>query len=629
MEYSSAQRGPAVPAVLLPYRKDPMADLFRSDQESIKSLMAQIHQGQLQLPDFQRDWVWPVDNIVRLVASISKGFPIGSIMTMVTGGDVQFAERPVEGAKVTGVEAQRLILDGQQRLTSLYQALWSDQPVTTQDDKRKRRTGWFYIDTRMAMDPGQSREASIRFIAADRKVRDFRGEITEDYSDPAAEYEALLFPLCKVFDSEAWEDGLDDHYEDHPDRKEVVQHFRLFRNQVLGGFREYQVPIIELKREAEREAVCQVFENVNTGAVPLNVFELLTATYAAASFDLRGHWASCRQDMGDPRVSKVLAEVSSTDFIQAVTLVSTRRRRAADLAAGTDPSNAARVGCRRIDMLNLRLDDYRELAPLVVEGLRKAARFLYSQKLFESKYLPYGSQLIPLAAIFAVLGEEAEHADAQRKISQWFWCGVFGELYGGSTETRFAADLPEVVEWVKVSTQRPRTVNESQFASSRLATLRTRNSAAYKGLYAQLLAAGATDWLTGKAIDVDTYFGESLDIHHVFPKRWCEDRGIDPKVYNGIANKTPLSSRTNRKVGGNAPSKYLPALGAEAAVDQSLRTHLVDPMLLRADDFDRFLQARKEALLQVIASATGKPCYRDESSPLDEVEEADDDTDDD
>jgi hypothetical protein len=332
--------------------------------------------------------------------------------------------------------------------------------------------------------------------------------------------------------------------------------------------------------------------------------------------------------MGDPRVSKVLAEVSSTDFIQAVTLVSTRRTRAADLAAGTDPTNAARIGCRRIDMLNLRLDDYREIAPLVVQGLRAAARFLYSQKLFESKYLPYGSQLIPLAAIFAALGEEAENADAQQKVSQWFWCGVFGELYGGATETRFAADLPEVVEWVKGSVQRPRTVNESQFASSRLATLRTRNSAAYKGLYAQLLAAGATDWLTGKSIDVDTYFGESLDIHHVFPKRWCEERGIDPKVYNGIANKTPLSSRTNRKVGGNAPSKYLPTLGEESGVDASLRTHLVDPVLLRADDFDRFLHTRKEALLKVIVSATGKPCYRDESGPLDEVEEADDDTDD-
>jgi hypothetical protein len=605
-----------------------MADLFRSDQESIKSLMDQIHQGKLQLPDFQRDWVWPVDNIIRLVASISKGFPIGSIMTMVTGGEVKFAERPVEGASVNGVKAQSLILDGQQRLTSLYQALWLDRPVVTQDDKKKRRTGWFYIDMRRALEPGRPRETAIRFIAADRKVRDFRGEVIEDYSDPKTEYEACLFPLSRAFDSDAWEDGFGEHHEDHVDGKERARLFRTFRNQVLGAFRAYQVPIIELKQEAEREAVCQVFENVNTGAVPLNVFELLTATYAAASFDLRGHWASCKQGLSDPLVHRLLADVSSTDFIQAVTLVSTRHRRAAALDRGIEPSNAPRVGCRRIDMLDLTLDDYRRFAPLVVKGLRTAARFLYSQKLFEAKYLPYGSQLIPLAAIFAELGEDAEHSDAQAKISQWYWCGVFGELYGGSTETRFAADLPEVVEWVRGAPMRPRTVDECQFASSRLSTLRTRNSAAYKGLYAQLLAAGATDWLTGKAVDVDTYFGESLDIHHIFPKRWCEEQGIDPKVYNGIANKTPLSSRTNRKVGGNAPSKYLSTLGSDEVVDRALRTHLVDPTLLRSDDFERFISARKEALLRVIEQGTGKPCYRDEAGMVDDVDDAVDDTDD-
>lgn len=606
-----------------------MADLFRSDQESIKSLMEQIHSGRLQLPDFQRDWVWPVDNITRLIASVSKGFPIGSIMTMVTGGEVEFAERPVEGAKVKGARAQSLILDGQQRLTSLYQALWLDSPVATLDDKKKRRAGWFYIDVRRAMEQGRPRESAIRFIAADRRIRDFRGEVIEDYSSAEAEYEACLFPLNRTFDSDAWEDGFRDHYDDRPDRKDFTQLFQNFRKQVLASFHGYQVPIIELKQEAEREAVCQVFENVNTGAVPLNVFELLTATYAAASFDLRSHWASCKRSLSDPLVHRLLADVSSTDFIQAVTLVSTSRHRAAALSGGVEPSNAPRVGCRRIDMLDLGLDDYRRLAPQVVEGLRTAARFLYGQKLFESKYLPYGSQLIPLAAVFAELGEDAEHADAQAKISQWFWCGVFGELYGGSTETRFAADLPELVEWVRGSVRRPRTVDESQFASSRLSTLRTRNSAAYKGLYAQLLAAGARDWHTGKAVDVDTYFGESLDIHHIFPKRWCEERGIDPKVYNGIANKTPLSSRTNRKVGGNAPSKYLPTLGSGATeVDAALRTHLIDPEPLRSDEFEAFMAARKEALLRVIESATGKPCYRDEAGPAEEVEDAVDDTDD-
>ncbi|THV41795.1 GmrSD restriction endonuclease domain-containing protein [Glycomyces buryatensis] len=597
--------------------------MFRSDKESLKGLLQEIEAGELQLPDFQRSWVWPVENITRLIASVSEGFPIGAIMTLVTGGAVTFAERPVEGVEAD-VNAQRLILDGQQRLTSLFQALRRDAPVITQDEKKRRRSGWFYIDMRDALDDKGSRDSAIRFIAADRKVRNFRGDVEQDLSTPEAEYDSLLFPLRLAFESDAWERSFYDHTKGTGHQAERMDLWMDFRSQVLSAFREYQVPLIELKANASREAVCQIFENVNTGAVPLNVFELLTAIYAAASFDLRSDWEAHQRSLRDPLVHRLLKEVSATDFLQAVTLVSTRANRLDAIASGVDPANAPRVGCRRIDILDLTLEDYRRHAPTVVEGLLTAARFLYGQKLFEARFLPYGSQIIPLAAILAALGDDTESAGAQTKISRWFWCGVFGELYGGSTETRFAADLPEVVAWVRGSAEVPRTITEAQFAASRLSTLRTRNSAAYKGLYALLLTAGARDWLTGKAVDVDTYFGESLDIHHIFPKRWCEEQGIDPKTYNGIANKTPLSSRTNRKIGGSAPSKYLPSLGDQDRVDATLRTHFVDPQLPRVDDFTAFLRAREETLLTAIEAATGKPCYRDAARAAEYVGEVDD-----
>ncbi|MCY4620142.1 MAG: hypothetical protein OXD50_16550 [Chloroflexi bacterium] len=116
---------------------------------------------------------------------------------------------------------------------------------------------------------------------------------------------------------------------------------------------------------------------------------------------------------------------------------------------------------------------------------------MHSQDLYDSRFLPYGSQLIPLAAILTVLGREWEPHPAREKLARWYWCGVPGELYGGSTESRFARDLLEVVDWIRGAGPEPSTVFDAEFAPARLLTMRTRNNAAYKGVYSLLLREGA------------------------------------------------------------------------------------------------------------------------------------------
>jgi hypothetical protein len=190
-------------------------------------------------------------------------------------------------------------------------------------------------------------------------------------------------------------------------------------------------------------------------------------------------------------------------------------------------------------------------------------------------------------------------------------------------------------EPVKGSPEEPRTVQEAQFAPDRLLTLRTRGSAAYKGIYALLLKEGALDWRTGEPANVTNYFDDAIDIHHIFPRAWCEQGRIDPKVYNSVVNKTPLSARTNRVIGGWAPSQYLNRLANSAGVDPStidkhISTHLVDPVTLRSDDFDAFFAKRQHLLLDQIAAVLGKPIQsKAVASPaIEDVADAEDDTDD-
>ena len=581
------------------------------EKESLGGLLGEAADGSSQLPDFQRGWVWDDDRIRSLLASISLGYPIGAVMMLRAGGDsVRFKQRPLEGAPTpVQRDAERLILDGQQRLTSLFQSLRPDGPVLTRDQRGREVERWYYVDMQRALDPNGDREEAVVSLPADRQIKRFGRDIVEDYSTPEREYEAMLFPLSRAFDASKWRMDFERFWE--YDRSKI-ELWNDFEEKIVKRFEQYQVPVIELGRDTPKEAVCQVFEKVNTGGVTLTVFELLTATFAADDFQLRPDWEGRERTIHS---QSILADVSNTDFIQAVTLLATLERRNAALRDGTDEDRAPGVGCKRADMLRLGLDDYRTWADPLMKGFERAARFLHTQHLYDAKFLPYGSQLIPLAAILTVLGHDWEPHAAREKLARWYWCGVLGELYGGSTETRFARDLPDVVSWVRDGGPEPLTVYDAEFAPARLLTLRTRNSAAYKGVYALLLREGARDWMTGEESSIQSYFDESIDIHHIFPQKWCGEHGIEPARCDSIVNKTPLTARTNRRIGGRAPGEYLARITSEDVprdvLDSYLHSHLIESEHVWSDDFDRHFRARESALLDAIRMAMGKPIGAD------------------
>src|SRR5689334_8919970 len=167
----------------------PVLTTFNSDKQSLQRMLTDIQEGKIQLPDFQRGWVWDDSHIVSLLASVSLSYPIGAVMTLRTGNaDVKFKPRLLEG--VTGVshaEPDVLLLDGQQRTTSLYLALRSGQPVPTQDTRKNEIKRRYFADIRACIDPFTDQEDAIRSIPADYVVRNFRGEVELDLSTTEAQ----------------------------------------------------------------------------------------------------------------------------------------------------------------------------------------------------------------------------------------------------------------------------------------------------------------------------------------------------------------------------------------------------------------------------------------------------------
>lgn len=195
-----------------------------------------------------------------------------------------------------------------------------------------------------------------------------------------------------------------------------------------------------------------------------------------------------------------------------------------------------------------------------------------------------------------------------------------------------ALDIQELMDWVRGGDREPVTVRDANFQPARLETLRSRNSAAYKGISVLVQRQGAKDFFWKSTIRdlAETDWKENqLDIHHIFPKKWCESYDIPPARYDSILNKTPISSKANRTIGGKAPSEYLNQLQThetvqldDAGMDAILVTHCIDPTALRQDDFEGFISSRRQALLVKIETAMGKSIVMsNEVVPEDEADE--------
>lgn len=603
---------------------------FQTNPIDLYDLLENCHKGVIQLPDFQRSWVWDEDRIKSLIASISRAFPIGALMTLDSGGQVNFKPRPVEGAtnEAKLAKPQSLLLDGQQRMTSLYQVTLRGKVVETVTPKKKKVKRWFYIDIRKALDPTVDREEAIISVPEDRIIKtDFGREAVLDLSTPEKEFASLMYPVSQVFDWDEWQDLFAEHWRGDANES-VRKEFKTFKNQILENFKRYRVPVIALDKSTTKEAVCVVFEKVNTGGKALDAFELVTAMYASEGHELRKDWHGDDTVKGRHsrfketlrpagKESGIIAEIANTDFLQAISLFHTRDRRRAAEQAGKSGKELPAVTANRQALLNLPLEAYKKYESKVERGFIQAAKFLHTLHIYRIFDLPYQSQIIPLAAILADIGDAWEHEANRALLTRWYWNGVFGELYGSTVDSRIARDFIEVPAWLTGGPE-PSTVSETMFRADRLKTMRMRLSAAYKGVNALLMKTGAKDFRSGQNFDHTIFFGENVDIHHIFPQDWCKKNNIKPKIFDSIINKTPLAYKTNRIIGGVAPSEYLAKLAKGDKATPSieleklngyLSTHLIEPSLLHADKFDAFMADRQKRLLDLIEQATGKAPY--------------------
>ncbi len=589
-------------------------NLFVTKPVQLSTLLNGIQLHDIALPNFQRPWVWNPLMVRDLVISVAYRYPAGSLLTMPIKSRT-FGLRPFEGA---GEELRNnpnlMILDGQQRLTSLYQALFRSDGV-----HYKGRIYYFYLDVNTLLsDPDGLDQGEPFFEKSLFYVMEEKGGKRIRYQDLRPLYELTTreqeikvgaLPLCSIFDtSDALANWRTEYLilRSNNNMEIFIQQLKEWDKLIkpwLDRIRLYPFPVVELTADMSLGAICHIFEKVNSTGVPLDVFDLCNAILWAQGFYLNQRWENTKSTFKERNIMPMEPPVG-TYFLMSLALLDSLDRKNSNHQAGIA------VNCRKQDLMDLKKDTVEKWWDVLVDGYTEASKFMVNQGIIAERILPYSTLIIPLAAIFAYLKRTKSNVLVQAawpKVERWYWCSVFSQRYSSQVEYVSSQDFEQVISWVEGGAE-PVVVRTFTFRSDALQEIISIRNVIYRGALCLLCKGHARDFGGGGELSTDLIYETRQDHHHIFPTSAMTKMGVkDPRV-NTIVNKTLISASVNRSIGGRLPSQYLETLQSkipEVSLDNILESHEINPSLLKADSWDEYIQDRRERLRNLIEKICG------------------------
>jgi hypothetical protein len=549
-----------------------------TNPRALKDLLSEINSRTTVLPDFQRDFVWDPAATQELIVSIANNYPAGSLLR-VRDRKKAFAAREFEGApKLNGYTHTFLVLDGQQRLTSLYQAFYGVGEHL------------YFLDLKKLLE-GADFDESIFHARSSAKH-------AKDLCKFDVQCKDLILPLSVLKGgSGGFLQWLLQVTNPLPaeERTKLLDALTAINEHWIKTIDDYHFPVVTLSDTTEPDALCTIFETLNRTGVKLSVFELLTARFWPDNINLRSLWDEAIANF--PIITEY--EIDPYYFLQAISL-----------ASRPAPS------CKRKDVLDLASSDIRDWWDRVVEGFATGLRILRDDcKVVSAKWLPYQTMISPLAAVLAKLDttKKPEYGARREQLKRWFWCAVFGQQYDTAPNSQSAKDVSELMTWLSGGLE-PESVKSIKFDPAALRDVTPRQRAIYRGTICLILgsAGGARDFHTQSVITGNLIEQEGIDDHHIFPSAYLEKtHGIkESKRRDCVLNRTLIDRTTNQMISDRAPSDYLGEIRKTPnfPFDSVLGSHILptgsDSALFK-DNFEAFLAWRQEKLWEQIRRVTG------------------------
>lgn len=565
------------------YAADPV---FEANGKQISYLLQRIHDRELAVPDFQRNFVWDSKSTVELLRSIMSRYPAGTLLFWKqSDANSAFAARAVHSAPSLGDKsADELILDGQQRLTSLFRALTG-----------VAEESYFLRLQQFLSESGDVRPVhEVDFDDAIVVVEESTKGI--DVTDRPWQYDQGLFPLQRLDDFHEWLDGFARAAAPDPDQEYVLKRqLRAVYDAYLVPLRSYGFPVVTLPAKTPLEAVCNIFETLNRTGKPLGAFDLVTARLYPSGVNLRELWEEARER------DNVLDDfdVEPYALLQAVSL---RARRSA----------------QRADVLkDLTADDIREHWAPVASGAAAVLDLLQNDYgVLGKRWLPYGMLIVTMAAAWPEVRamKPLERNGALERLSQYFWCTTFMTNFDQGANSQAGADYQRLTKWLAdADAEAPEAVASFAFSESTLRSANVRRKALHAGVMALTIRTGAKDFHSAQRLTALKVKEKRIDSHHIFPKGFLP-KGAPSEL---LLNRALIDAETNKIIGKRSPSQYLDqmekAYGAEKLLDV-LDSHAIQQgpdSGLNSDNYEQFLAQRLAAVVGLIEKVAGQDVTKD------------------
>jgi hypothetical protein len=563
-----------------------------TDKKNLAGLVEKAQSGEVVLPEFQRDFVWDKDSITDLLLSILKGYYIGSFLFLrVDRENRPFEIRPIAGLNRRNEELRPdwMVLDGQQRLTSLHY-VFTAPAINLKHTKHPYR---FYLELR-----------KLEENKVDESIWSERADYYEKYDYETYQFENKVIPFSRIPQWETWKQ----RYAQWLNKQKQNEELARFIGEVepiwtkgIENIRHHMIPVIEIPKvpSDDEEAiaeVCAIFEKLNSTGVLLSVYDLLTARLFRYKIDLHKLWERTTSEY------RLISEFSEGDpDVYGILIL-----RCVALLRGLDVKGK--------NIVNLRPEKFEEDWAIASLYFEKALERISSTSLdgfgaFDTNWMPYSTMVPVLAALLLNADTRKREAPAYDLVKKWYWCSVFLERYGGSVESTTYRDYADLVTLFDNPSNHAEVFDQAtnqivRNPSYSLDGIASRRSGTYKGVMNLIALAGAKDFVKCDSIEF-----HQLDDHHIFPRSYLKklrnpngEATYDEAMTNVIANKTLISSDTNRKISGSKPSAYVSSL-IRGKKDDVMKSHLISETalkFLKEDDYKDFLKERENTIIAVI-----------------------------
>lgn len=530
-----------------------MATQHQPTPESIRytDLISEIENGRIKIPKFQRNFVWSLDNTAKLLDSILKGYPIGTFILWKTRERLNDITNigNLELPPIPQGDTVQYVLDGQQRITSLYAAFLGAK-IQKEGERRTTNYSEIYVD-----------------LDGDIKDNDNQVVVSE-------KPEGKSITLHKILN---FTDNLLSIKKKYTDE----QFTRIL--EYSQAFSTYTFSTVVLRRE-DIDSAIEVFTRINTGGQTLTLFEIMSAkTYdEKQQFDMEEKFQILIKELDDVGYETI----SSSVILYTLSLILSKNKE-----------------CKRKVILQLNKQDIIDIWDSVILSIKSTIDYFRSvYRIPVSALLPYDSLLVPFAYFF-YHKKDNPGREQIKFLEEFFWRISLSSRYSSSTESKLAQDIKRIDKIL--NNERPNYDDVKVYLDSPedLIGIGFSTGSSYcKAILCLLAYHEPKDFQNNGKIILDNSWlkvASSKNYHHFFPKAYLKKSNIENE--NSIVNITLVSDRLNKsKIRAKAPSLYTREfLDENSEFLSSIKSHLIDDLQsfgIESDNYKIFLKKRSEVI---------------------------------